>query len=326
MWFLSALLAFTQTGTELAPCRVGFEARTVFDSSRPYGGEARPIRLMLWYPAKGVAPRPIRSEAYVVADWVSSARAVAGWADADAARHEYGARLSEMNGRDPSPQVTRTPGEPSCTGWLTQPRADRYPLVVLGSGLSGRGYFHWRLAESLADAGFVVAFVSGLGSEPGAPPGFDAASVAVLAADVLKAIEELDADPRVDRTRTALVGWSVAGVTHLLVARTRASVGAAVSLDSGVGYDYGPRLWTTVSAAPPKVVPYLHLSAGMRNRVPLDGSLLDHLRAEIQPVPGLTHAQFTDMVPAGRSPASLLTAQSEMRRFVVSFLRARLGT
>lgn len=298
----------------IARCRVGVEVRTVFDASRTYGGEARPVRLVLWYPANSQASQPVTRAALVGADWLSSSRAVPGWNDWTRARPLFASRLAEM--RSPAAPAWAL-AEAGCGGWHLAPRPGKWPLVVIGSGLASSAHFHSRLAEELADAGFVVAYVSVLGPAPGTAPEFDAATVRLLADDAALAIGALSDDLRADTRRVALVGWSVAGLAHLAVAQRVANVRAAVSLDSGVGYDYGPRLWSTVTSDPVPPLRYLHLSAGVRGPVATAGALLDQLGAERAVMPDLTHAQFTDLP---WSEPRVRTAQDTMRRRVRDFL------
>jgi dienelactone hydrolase len=211
----------------------------------------------------------------------------------------------------------------TCAGWLTPARPGRFPLVLIGSGMAGRAYYHAQLAEDVANAGFVVAFVSGLGPTPEATLGFDAGSVDTLKVDAVQALGALGADVRVDPTRVGLVGWSAAGVVQLAIARDAPGIRAAVSLDSGVGYDYGPRLWASVAGGPPRTMPYLHLAAGVRSPVPTDDSLLTQVGADIRVMGALSHAQFTDL-PLG-SGADTRVAHAAMRRTVVDFLLAQVA-
>lgn len=302
----------------IARCRVGVEVRTIFDATRTYGGEARPVRLVLWYPASSQASQPVTRAALVGADWISSSQPAPGWDDWTRARRQFASRLEEM--RSPVAPA-RALAEAGCGGWHLPPRPGRWPVVVIGSGLTSSAHFHSRLAEELADAGFVVAYVSVLGPAPGTAPGFDAATVRLLADDAVLAIRALADDPRADTGRVALVSWSVAGLTHLAVAQGVAGVRAAVSLDSGVGYDYGPRLWPTVGSEPVPPLRYLHLRAGVRGPVATADALLGQLGAESEVVPDLTHAQFTDLP---WTAPRVGTAQTNMRRRVRDFLLAHV--
>jgi dienelactone hydrolase len=278
-----------------APCRTGVEVQTVADASRVYGDAPRPIRIVLWYPAEAAPARPVTAAALAAADWPPAGGPAAPASDLDVS---------------------------GCAGWRAVPRAGRFPLVLLGSGLGGRGHLHATLAEALADAGFVVAFIGALGPSPGAPPRFDADSVRLLAADWLRAIETLSADARVDAGRMAAVAWSVGSVVHLAVARERPEIRAAVSLDGGVAYDYGPALWAALSKAPPRPIPYLHLAAGVRGPVALDDALLTQLDARVQVVEGLSHAQFLD-VPAA-APPGVQRGRDTVRQAVRAFLELHL--
>lgn len=297
-----------------AQCRVGVEVRTTSDKARTYGGDARPVRVVVWYPARTAPARPMTRGALAAADWVSPAQAIPGWNDARDGRRTFAAGLRDM--RSPVAPVVAY-ATPGCAGWLLPAREGRWPLVLIGSGLGSNAVFHSRLAETLADAGLVVAVVGVLGPSPGTSPGFDADTVRLLRDDAALAVRELAHDPRVDTSRLALVGWSISGVVHLALARQVDAVRAIVSLDSGVGYNYGPPLWAAVHSTPLAPRRYLHLKAGVPSSVATDDTLLRQLGADIDVVPGLAHAQFTDL-PWG-SPATD-RAQDAVRQRVRDFL------
>jgi dienelactone hydrolase len=302
-----------------ARCRVGVEVRTVFDETRVYNGGARPVRVVLWYPALAASTRPVTRSSLVGAGWVSALDATPGWHAWGEARRELATRLTEMR----SPVVARRAlAAPGCAGWLVRARSGRWPLVLIGSGITSGPYFHSQLAEDLADAGFVVAFVSVLGPTPDVAPRFDAESVRMLVDDAGRAVRALQDDPRVDAQRIGLVGWSVAGIAHLKLARDLPATQAVVSLDSGVGYDYGLRLWAETSGGALRPTRYLHLRAGARGPVRMDDILLTQLEATVDVVPGLAHAQFTDLP---WTEGAVEAAQASLRRRVRDFLQTRVG-
>jgi dienelactone hydrolase len=225
-------------------------------------------------------------------------------------------------GGEPRPVHVRLWYPDACAGKTLERRPARAPLVLLGSGLSGQASSHTILAEALADAGYVVAFVSPLGSAPDVPPRFDADTVRMLAADWGRALDVLAGDPRVDKARVAVVAWSVGTVVHLAVARDRSEVLAGVSLDGGIAYDYGPRLWDDIATTPPRALPYLHLSAGIRGPVPADDTLLQKLGARVVRIEALSHAQFMDVPPAATPDVE--RGRAAVRREVLAFLGAQL--
>lgn len=285
-----------------APCRVGVEARTLVDASRRYGEQQRPVRVILWYPAAAGRARPVTPASLAAAEWVANTDARVGAED---------------------PASDSKPDAAGCAGWDAAPRGGRFPIVLLGSGLAGRAGFHAALAGALADAGFVVLFVSSLGPAPGTAPRFDVDTMKMLAADATRALDSFADDARVDHGRTGLVAWSAGTVVHLFVARDRPEIRAGVSLDGGLAYDYGPRLWAGLTDAPPRAMPYLHLAAGIRSPVPTDDTLLRQLGARVETATGLSHAQFIDLPPD--APAAAAEANAAVRTAVVDFLRAALA-
>lgn len=300
-------------------CRVGLEVRTVFDGSRLYGNGARPVRIIVWYPANIAATSTVSDGALAAAGWMSPAEATPAW-NTDAAARTFAAGLRDLRNPTPPDVAVATRG---CAGWALDARDGRWPLVLIGSGLGSGPHFHGRLAEVLADAGVVVAVVAILGDQPGRSPGFDGDTIRVLAEDAAFAIRALEDDPMVDPARIGLVAWSVSGLVHLALAPRVPGLRALIGLDSGVGYDYGPRLWRASSGtAPPPPRRYLHLRAGVRSSVATDDTLLRHVGAEIEVAPGLAHAHFTDL-PWGR--AKIAAGQDVMRRRVRDFLLSHVA-
>lgn len=275
--------------------------------------------MVVWYPARVAATSPVTDGALAGADWASPGVAVPSWSTDDPMR-AFAARLRDMRSPVAPAEAALVRG---CAGWSLPPRPGRWPLVLLGSGLGSGAHFHARLAETLADTGFVVAFVAVLGDQPGRAPALDADGVRGLRDDSALVIRALENDPMVDATRVGLVAWSVSGVVHLTLAPQVAALRAMVGLDSGAGYDYGPRLWRETNGTnplPPRR--YLHLRAGMPSPVATDDTLLRQLGADIEAVPGLAHAQFTDL-PWGR--AEIGGAQDVMRRRVRDFLLSHVA-
>jgi len=283
---------------------IGVEVWTLFDSTRPYRNEAaearspaRPIRVFLWYPAAPTdSPTRLTIGSYAEADWVSASDAVTGWAQPLAAKREFTTRLSEMTGRPKNhASIARAYRAATSARWLPRPAPGRFPLVLVSSGASARAYFHVWLAEYLARSGFVVAQVSTLGPSPGVSLAVDAQGLDIGLADTRHVLERLKADPRVAPGTLGLVGWSVGGVVQLRLLEHEPDVAAVVvSLDSGVGYDYAPRLLPlNRSTGWRSSRPYLHLSAGIKSTVREDRRLLSALGAIVEEVPGLRHADFT---------------------------------
>lgn len=300
-------------------CRVGLEVRTVFDGSRLYGNGARPVRIVVWYPAEVAATSTVSDGALAAAGWVSPAEATPAW-NTNAAARTLAAGLRDLRNPTPPDVAVATRG---CAGWALDARDGRWPLVLIGSGLGSGLHFHGRLAEMVADAGFVVGVVAILGDRPGTAPGFDGDSVRLLADDAAVAIRAFEHDPMVDSARIGLVGWSVSGLVQLALVPRVAGLRAMVGLDSGVGYDYGPRLWRETNGThSPRPRRYLHLRAGVRSPVATDDALLRQIGAEIDVVSGLAHAHFTDL-PWGR--AEIAAAQDVMRRRVRDFLLSHVA-
>ncbi|MEZ5291215.1 MAG: hypothetical protein R2745_09040 [Vicinamibacterales bacterium] len=308
---------------------VGVEAWTLSDGTRAYGASpARPIRVAIWYPA--AVSRDSRFAALstlAMTDWVSSADATSGYDEPGEARRAFGRHVREF--AEPAPTdaaIRRAFASRTAAAWAAPPRAGRHPAVLLLSGVTARVYFHVSLAERLARAGFVVAQVLSLGPSPGRAASISRPDVDDAARDAAAALDWLRTDGRVDGRRLGVAAWSVGGVTALRVLQLRPGlIGAAVSLDSGAGYAYGPDLLDSSDVATGQAtrVAWLHLTAGVPNRVPRDESVLRALGAEIREAPGLRHADFVTVAPL---TGARRDAADAMEGRVVEFLDRVLGT
>ncbi|MEZ5420063.1 MAG: hypothetical protein R2708_22350 [Vicinamibacterales bacterium] len=306
---------------------VGVEAWTLTDSTRPYGtqGRPRPVRAVVWYPAR-VAPErpPATIETLARRGWISPDNAVTG-AERPRIQRAFARDATGMAPAPPAASAIRAAFRaPAVARWAAPALDGRHPAVLVVSGAGSRPYFHLTLAERLAGAGFVVAHVQPLGTEPGRAPGFDIPGIEGAARDAAIVLDRLRSDPRVDGQRVGTLSWSVGGVVALRLQRLRPGViTAGVSLDSGAGYDYGPPLIAAadVAALAAERTPLLHLSAGVANSVRRDPSLLSALGAEFRTIDGLRHADFASIAWVGRGRDVAVEA---MEAAVTAYFAARL--
>lgn len=307
---------------------VGAEAWTLTDSTRPYGtqGRPRPVRAVVWYPARvDPAVPPATIETLARRGWTSPDTAVTGAERPREIQRTFARDATEMAPAPPGPAAIHAAfTAPTNARWAAPALDGLHPAVLIVSGAGSRPYFHVTLAERLAGAGFVVAHVQPLGPEPGGVPGFDTHGIEGAAEDAAVVLDRLRTDPRVDGQRVGTLTWSVGGVVALRLQRLRpGAIRASVSLDSGAGYDYGPPLIAAadVAALAAERAPLLHLSAGIANSVRRDPSLLSALGAEFRTIDGLRHADFASIAWVGRRREVAVEA---MEAAVTAYVAARL--
>lgn len=269
-------------------------------------------RLLVWSPA-AVAGTPLR-----FGDYVAAEQRGAG---------DFERRLAEA-GRDATPERVRTLLEaPARASRGAVAARGRLPLVLITSGRNAPGYLHAELAETLAAQGFVVAVPTAAAT----PEPFSEAARR-LVPDLDRALARLKSEPDVDASRAAFIGWSVGGVGAAAAAADRPEVRAIVSLDSGLGYDYGPELLTRLAPrALTARVPLLHVDARgpARYVVPREESYLkskERLVRVASPLlsHGQVHAFGATLARADANGADVARAHALVVDHVRHFLGAHL--
>jgi len=256
---------------EHGPHVVGFAPRWVDDSTRSYGDRsARPIRILVWYPAVAGTGVPMRYGDYLritpSADMV-----------------EYGAALSAADRRTATRQFA--PPSDSLLSLIEElpvaarrdARAGRgpFPLVVHSLGLGDYQLESTVLWEYLSSHGYVVAVVPQVGSAPGQALAFDESSMETQVRDLALAREAMASLPWVDDGRVALVGHSFGGLAALIYSARAPDVDAVVSLDGSAMTENGVALanqvgWTFTSARA-HVLNLFRATAPARDRAVFDG-------------------------------------------------------
>ena len=145
------------------------------------------------------------------------------------------------------------------------PVSGKFPVVVFDGGLTSDALTYVPLNEYLASHGFIVISLPSLPHAEGKPLAFDVAGVESKARDILTVLQQLDRVPNTHSRRAALAAWSVGGVSTALAQMQVDNVRAVLSLDGGMGYDYGPPLakQSSLYDREKATVAYLHVT-GMR--------------------------------------------------------------
>lgn len=238
---------------EPGPHAVGFTARWMADTTRSFGGDpARPLRILVWYPAVAGSGTAMRYTDYL------------GIQPADPRFEDYAAALArhdrETARRQFSPAsdslLALVEETPVAARRDARPGKGPYPFVIHSLGLGDYQLESTVLWEYLASHGYAVAVVPQVGPEPGQRLGFDPASVRTQVLDIDIARRALAGEPWLDAGRVGLLGHSFGGLAALVYESDHGGLGAIVTLDGSAVTENGIALanregWTFRSASAP---------------------------------------------------------------------------
>ena len=177
------------------------------------------------------------------------------------------------------------------------PVPDRRPLIVFDAGLRSDALSYFALAEFLSSHGYICVSAPSLPFAADKPLTLDEAGIRWKADQIGRVIRLARQHSSVDPSRIGLAAWSVGGVTTAIVAKS-SGARALISLDGGLGYDYGPPLARRVLGTGSILeVPTLHVTGTAANPFPgpktfaaFDSATVSHVyRAEIA---AINHSHF----------------------------------
>lgn len=339
MMSLLSLLASGLLAGTLAPGphAVGFRLLDGRDSSRKLDGQARPVQIALWYPARQGSDPALTYGDYV---GLAASERTLGWpAPEAAAREREGYReFLTSNG---------VPAEAVAT-WLARgmrarredaPESGRFPLVLIAQGNGHSAHHQAVLAEHLASHGFVVAtspsqvrLGDGMESENDVP-----ASARQQARDLALVATEVRKQPFVAAGPIAFVAHSFGARSALLAALDEPGTAALVSLDGGIGSATAAD-WLdsdTTRRLPGACFPVLHVYEEQDAFMAPSFTTLEAMTTSdryLVRVDGLHHRQFTSLGWAAATIPGLDEADSRtglrcdaVARLVQRFLATTVG-
>lgn len=303
-------------------------------------GDAHPLQLTVWYPARRQASAA-RLHYHDYVGLTGSEQRPEAWEDAalsEAAVARYRQRVTGMG--LPAAAVSAWLDTEVAAVRGATPSPGRYPLVLVAQGRFHSAHHQAVLAEYLASHGYIVAttpFPAYL-----APPSEDEDVLAIArgqAHALSRAFDVLKTDASVDASRVALVAHSFGARAAFLFAREHPETSALVSLDGGLANRLGREWLAGLSDFRPEDfhVPLLHLYQEGDAAVVPDFDLVHSLRGAdrwLVRVAGLRHLDFTSvgaatavapaLAPEGQSAATSrgwAACASATRRFLDAQVR-----
>jgi hypothetical protein len=325
----------------LSPGRhpIGIEVRTVYDSTRPYSTEqrrGRPVQLVVYYPAKAKTGEALSYENLLYQTCVPGQPALTALAKKDC----LALVVTSLREQDPTlgeTEASRRMSENLAARLGAQSASGRFPVILFEAGLTSDTLTFFNLAEFLSSHGFVAISIPSIGFSQGHPLAFDIPSMESKMADLEVAVSALKDIPSADATRVAIAAWSVGGVSATLLQVRHSEVFCFISLDSALGYEYGPKLLRSSSLFElgRMKVPLLHFTGKKPNQVnvPKDFSLLQQAPTQVYlaEVEGLNHSGFTSLggvllyLHGGDSEAhAFWAANSAVARLTLDFIKISL--
>lgn len=174
----------------------------------------------------------------------------------------------------------------------------KFPVVLMGNGLTTPGFFYTLMAEYLASHGYVVISYPSLPENETATVGFNERGILNQVADMEWVINEIAKLPFADKDNIVLAAWSVGGASQILFQMKHKMAKALISMDAASQYQYGKELITSSiyydSAA--FTTPFLNLTAAGPARfvVPRSNYFADTMAVNRQQFifPKLSHSNF----------------------------------
>jgi len=234
-------------GGPFGPHAIGLAVVETRDFSRTLGGErdaagkrlrhenARPIRVVVWYPAV-----PGEGRALTFADYVTlavpSTRPIPG--EGEAREAQLSGYLATSGSNAEHRRRERLLEAPALARRDAGAAPGPFPLVLYAPSFNASPIENHVLCELLASHGMIVAASASMGAES-ATMTADAAGVEAQVRDLEFLIAHFHGDPRWDGERVGAVGFSWGGLTSTLLALRHGDVDAVVSLDGSIGYPVG---------------------------------------------------------------------------------------
>ncbi|MES2323299.1 MAG: dienelactone hydrolase family protein [Pseudomonadota bacterium] len=213
-------------------------------------GSARPMQILVWYPAKRTTGALMK-----VADYRQ-----AGLADVDfdfAVAETAKQRARWMAG----PQKTQY-GASTLAVRDAAPAGGTFPVVIYAPSFASFAHENLDLCEYLASHGYVVIASRSLGARSVTMTD-DVEGVEAQAADIAFLANYAQTLPQADMSKVAAAGYSWGGMANVFAAARSSRIKALVSLDGSIRFH--PKIWSAATYVRPARtgVPMLFLGARM---------------------------------------------------------------
>ena len=210
---------------------------------------ARPIQILVWYPAKRTNAAPMQ-----VADYRQASLADVDFAIAGAAAAKQ--RAGWMAGPQKAVYGASTLAVRDAAAV-----DGKFPVVVYAPSFASTAHENLDLCEYLASQGYVVLASRSLGARSVMMTD-DVEGVEAQAADIAFLANYAHTLPQADITKVAAAGFSWGGMANVFAAARSSRIKALVSLDGSIRFH--PKIWGAASYVRPVHTPVPMLFLGAR--------------------------------------------------------------
>jgi hypothetical protein len=222
-------------GFDLGKYSVGFRHKIFDDFSRSYGDTNRPVQLFIWYPAEGKTILPLRFTDYFLLNKDNKMI------------NEFGLdSILSLEIKRMKVQGDKNVALSKYKNLKTIAQADldfasgSFPLILFAPGGNTSGQLHSVLCEYLASHGYIVVSTPSLGNAESLKWPFDQTGLNLQVEDMAFVINQIArSSSHLNINKICLISWSVGGVSQGIFAMKNANIDMFISLDSGLGREYG---------------------------------------------------------------------------------------
>lgn len=238
---------------------VGFVHYTASDSSRTYNRIydwtkeyiPRPIPVSIWYPSDENAST---SEPLVVSNYMDILKEEEEW--------EHLPNEQILNWfYYPNTQANQNHLKERTFAYSKiHPAIGKFPVIIYAPSYQASSIENFALCEYLASYGYVVISSPSRGTENRYLEGGTEKDMETQARDIEFLIQEVSQYSYADRTKIASMGFSFGGLSNVLAQMRNNNIGAIISLDGSIKYQYETLKKSPFANSEKVDVPFIHFS------------------------------------------------------------------
>lgn len=261
---LSHYQVFSQFDYRYGKYKVGFECKTIPDSSRIFAnGNIRQIQLGLWYPAAE------GGEAFPMTNYINAYDS--NFVPSNFLKINNSSTLAGLCKyfQADSVKVFSVLSKIAKAKYQAKKASGKFPLLLYAASLNGSFTENFGLAEYLASNGYIVACIPGWGEDSLAMK-LDQRSLKAQENDLEHIYNFIQSDTHINQQSIIASGFSIGCIPALRLALKHPEIQAVVTLDGTHTYRYDMFLDSGQYAIQTLQMPYLQLSQRPFNRLKLD--------------------------------------------------------